>query len=87
MERDTFLISDLMDAEVNPFGKFLNKIVVVYPVCEDDLTEMARLIKIRGTVLTFERKNGERFRIDERDIRDMEIFRSPYHTEYDRCEA
>jgi hypothetical protein len=44
---------------------------------EVDKTELARLIKINNNTLTFERKTGEKFTLDERDIEHMDLFRSP----------
>ena len=71
-------IGDIMDSNSSKYGEFLHRIVMVYPHnLEVDRTELARLIKISNNTLTFERKNGEKFRIDERDIEHMEIFKSP----------
>ena len=71
-------IGDIMKVENSKYGEFLYRIVMVYPHnLEVDKTELARLIKINNHTLTFERKNGEKFRIDERDIEHMELFKSP----------
>ncbi len=71
-------IGDIMGANSSKYGEFLYKIVMVYPHnLEVDRIELARLIKINNNTLTFERKNGEKFRIDERDIEHMDLFRSP----------
>ena len=71
-------IGDLMKVNSSKYGEFLYKIVMVYPHnLEVDKTELARLIKINNNILTFERKNGEKFTIDERDIEHMDLFRSP----------
>ena len=71
-------IGDIMKVENSKYGEFLYKIVMVYPHnLEVDKTELARLIKISNNTLTFERKNGENFTIDERDIEHMDLFRSP----------
>ena len=71
-------IGDIMKVENSKYGEFLYKIVMVYPHnLEVDKTELARLIKINNNTLTFERKNGEKFTIDERDIEHMELFKSP----------
>jgi len=70
-------IGDIMK-ENSKYGEFLYRIVMVFPHnLEVDKTELARLIKINHNTLTFERKNGEKFRIDERDIEHMELFKSP----------
>ena len=74
----TITIGDLMKVENSKYGEFLYKIVMVYPHnMEVDKTELARLIKINNNILTFERKNGEKFALDERDIEHLEIFKSP----------
>ena len=71
-------IGDIMKVENSKYGEFLYKIVMVFPHnLEVDKTELARLIKINNNILTFERKNGEKFTIDERDIEHMDLFRSP----------
>jgi len=71
-------IGDIMKVENSKYGEFLYKIVMVYPHnMEVDKTELARLIKINNNTLTFERKNGEKFTMDERDIEHMELFKSP----------
>ena len=71
-------IGDIMDMNNNKYGEFLYRIVMIFPHnLEVDRTELARLIKIRNNTLTFERKNGEKFTIDERDIEHMELFKSP----------
>jgi len=71
-------IGDLMRVENSKYGEFLYKIVMVFPHnMEVDKTELARLIKISNNTLTFERKNGEKFTLDERDIEHMDLFKSP----------
>ena len=71
-------IGDIMKVENSKYGEFLYKIVMVFPHnLEVDKTELARLIKINNNILTFERKNGEKFALDERDIEHMDLFRSP----------
>ena len=71
-------IGDIMKVENSKYGDFLYKIVMVFPHnLEVDKTELARLIKINNNILTFERKNGEKFTIDERDIEHIDLFRSP----------
>ena len=71
-------IGDIMDVNSSKYGEFLHRIVMVYPHnLEVDRTELARLIKINNNTLTFERKNGEKFTMDERDIEHMELFKSP----------
>ena len=71
-------IGDIMKIENSKYGEFLYKIVMVFPHnLEADKTELARLIKINNNTLTFERKNGEKFTIDERDIEHIDLFRSP----------
>ena len=71
-------IGDIMDVNNSKYGEFLYKIVMVYPHnMEVDQIELARLIKINNNILTFERKNGEKFTIDERDIEHIDLFRSP----------
>ena len=71
-------IGDIMKVENSKYGDFLYKIVMVFPHnLEVDKTELARLIKISNNTLTFERKNGENFAIDERDIEHIDLFRSP----------
>ena len=71
-------IGDIMKVENSKYGEFLYKIVMVFPHnLEVDKTELARLIKINNNILTFERKNGEKFAIDERDIEHIDLFRSP----------
>lgn len=71
-------IGDIMKVENSKYGEFLYKIVMVFPHnLEVDKTELARLIKISNNTLTFERKNGEKFTFDERDIEHLEIFKSP----------
>ena len=71
-------IGDIMKVENSKYGEFLYKIVMVFPHnLEVDKTELARLIKISNNTLTFERKNGEKFTLDERDIKHLEIFKSP----------
>lgn len=73
----TIITGDIMDVNNSKYGEFLYRIVMVYPHnMEVDKTELARLIKINNNTLTFERKNGEKFTIDERDIEHMEIFKS-----------
>ena len=71
-------IGDIMKVENSKYGDFLYKIVMVFPHnLEVDKTELARLIKINNNILTFERKNGEKFTLDERDIEHIDLFRSP----------
>ena len=71
-------IGDIMNSNSSKYGEFLYKIVMVFPHnLEVDKTELARLIKINNNILTFERKNGEKFTIDERDIEHIDLFRSP----------
>ena len=71
-------IGDIMDVNSSKYGEFLYRIVMVFPHnLEVDKTELARLIKINNNTLTFERKNGEKFTLDERDIEHMDLFRSP----------
>ena len=71
-------IGDIMKVENSKYGDFLYKIVMVFPHnLEVDKTELARLIKISNNTLTFERKNGEKLTLDERDIEHMDLFRSP----------
>ncbi len=71
-------IGDIMKVENSKYGEFLYRIVMVFPHnLEVDKTELARLIKINNNILTFERKNGEKFTLDERDIEHMDLFKSP----------
>ena len=71
-------IGDLMNINSSKYGEFLYKIVMVFPHnLEVDKTELARLIKINNNILTFERKNGEKFTLDARDVEHMDLFRSP----------
>jgi hypothetical protein len=71
-------IGDLMNSNSSKYGEFLYRIVMVFPHnLEVDKTELARLIKISNNTLTFERKNGEKFTLDERDVEHLEIFKSP----------
>ncbi len=71
-------IGDIMKVENSKYGEFLYRIVMVFPHnLEVDKTELARLIKINNNTLTFERKNGEKFTLDERDIEHMDLFKSP----------
>ena len=71
-------LGDIMGINSSKYGEFLYKIVMVYPHnLEFDQIELARLIKINNNILTFERKNGEKFTIDERDIEHIDLFRSP----------
>ena len=71
-------IGDIMKVENSKYGEFLHRIVMVFPHnLEVDKTELARLIKISNNTLTFERKNGEKFTLDERDVEHIDLFRSP----------